>query len=379
MQRFASTFVLAGFVFVAGHAAWGKEKDTVYFRQPSMKKDDAVKGTIQEESPAGIKLRTDKDGVKNIPVLQIRAVDYGEGIDVVGKADYHSGDSKLDRALLESTGKRKADGLESALVAFRELAINDKLRNIPTVNRYLQYRIAQTTALLAQDDANRREAAFSALKDYKTAFAEGWEIVPALQLLASLQEDKGDTEGASKTCSDLAELPGLSPAMKLQSQLKSARLLMRVPKFREAEEKLKQIETAMPADDPQRTFVEVYLMQSRIAQRRNLDGINTKLEQILRGGKDGSLRGLAHNALGDYYRAKGDDAQAFWEYCKVDMLYNQDREEHAKALYNLSQLFDKLPRNNPARAEEFLTRLKSSQFDGTLYQRLAASEKKKGE
>lgn len=374
MKRLVLTLILAGFLLVGSGVLWGR--DTVYVRQAGKKKDEPVSGTIQEETPAGIKMRTDNGKVQNIPALSIRAVDYGEGIDAVGRVDYHSGDTKLDRALQETSAKKKVEELESALLVFRGLDNNDKLRHSISVHRYMQYRIAQTTALLAQDDAGRRDAALTALSEYKNAFADGWEIVPALQLLASLQEEKGDTEGASKTYVNLSDLPGISAAMKLQSQLKGARLLLRVLKFREAEEKLKQVESAMPADDPQRAYVEVYLVQSRIAQKANLDGIDKKLEQIVHAGKDGSLRALAHNALGDYYRTKGDDAQAFWEYCKVDMLYNQDKEEHAKALYYLSQLSQKPPRNNPARAEEFLTRLKAPQFDGTLYQRMAATEKK---
>ncbi|HTU90446.1 MAG TPA: hypothetical protein VMF69_10265 [Gemmataceae bacterium] len=374
MRRFSLTFVLAGFMLIGSDALWGK--DTVYVRQPGKKKVDSFNGTIQQETPAGIKLRTDNGKVQDIPALLIHAIDYGDGIDAVGKVDYHAGDTKLGHALDETSARKKVDELESALLAFRELDNNDKLRRITAVHRYFQYRIAQTTALLAQDDVNRRSAAFTALNDFKTAFADGWEIVPALQLLASLQEDKGDTEAASKTYADLSELPGISPAMKLQSQLRGSRLLLRALKFSEAEEKLKQVESAMPAADPQRAFVEVYLIQSRIAQKRNLDGIDKKLEQIVRAGKDGGLCALAHNALGDYYRVKGDDAQAFWEYCKVDMLYNQDKEEHAKSLYYLSHLSEKPPRNNPARAEEFLARLKSPQFDGTMYQRLAAAEKK---
>lgn len=377
MKRLMFCFVLAGFMLIGGHILWAK--DTVYVRQPGKKKDDVVNGAIQDETPAGIKLKTEDGKVKVIPALLIRAVDYGEGVDAVGRVDYHAGDSKLDRALQEATAKKKTDGLESALLAYRELDSNDKLRRIATVHRYFQYRIAQTTALLAQDDISRRETAFAALNDYKTAFADGWEIVPALQLLASLQEEKGDTEAARKTYAHLSDLPGISPDIKLQSQLKGARLLMRALKFRVAEQKLTQVESALPADDPQRAFVEVYLIQSRIAQKGKLDGIDNKLEQIIRTGKDGSLRGLAHNALGDYYRAKGDNAQAFWEYCKVEMLYNQDKEEHAKALYYLSQLFNKPPRNNRDRAEEFLARLKSPQFDGTLYQRLATSGKKTGD
>jgi hypothetical protein len=377
VKRLMFLFVLAGFMLIGGHVLWAK--DTVYVRQPGKKKDEVVSGIIQEETPAGIKLKSEKGEVKVIPALHIRAVDYGEGVDAVGVLDYRAGDSKLAHALQEATARRKAEGLESALLAYRGLDSNDRLRRLASVRRYLQYRIAQTTALLAEGDLSRRDAAFTALNDYKTAFADGWEIVPALQLLASLQEEKGDTEAAGKTYANLSELPGISADMKLQSQLKGARLLMRALKFSEAEQRLKQVESVLTADDPQRSFVEVYLIQSRIAQKGKLDGIDKKLEQIVRTGKDGSLRGLAHNSLGDYYRIKGDNAKAFWEYLFVDMLYNQDKEEHAKALYYLSQLFNKPPRNNRDRAEEFLTRLKSPQFDGTLYQRLAASAKKTGE
>lgn len=374
MKRFALTFVFAGFVLICGRGLWAK--DTVYVRQPGKKKDDVASGTIEQETPAGIKLRTDKGKIQDIPALQIRAVDYGEGIDAVGRVDYHTGDTRLDRALQEESAKKKAVELEAALSAFRQLDGNDRLSRITSVHRYFQYRIVQTLALLAQENAGHRDAALAALSEYRTAFSDGWEIVPALQLLAALQEEKGDTEGASKTYANLSELPGVSAAMKLQSQLKGARLLMRVSKFREAEARLKRVESALPAADPQRAFVEVCLIQSRIAQKGNLDGVEKKLQQIVRAGKDGALRALAHNALGDYYRTKGDAGQAFWEYCKVDMLYNQDKEEQAKALYYLSQLSAKPPRSNPVRSEEFQTRLKSPQFDGTLYQRLAAGAKK---
>ncbi len=377
MKRVALTVVLAGFILLGARAGWARE-DVVYFREPGKKKDDLLAGKIEDESPAGIKLKTSKGEVKSIPALQIRSVDYGEGVDAVSKVDYRNGDIKLERAQAETNPAKKADGLRAALSAYEELDNNGKLRGIASVRRYFQYRLAQTMALQARDDASRRDAALAALNEYKSRFSDGWEIVPALQLLASLQEDKGDTEAASKTLSDLSELPGLSAAMKLQSQLKGARLLMSAKNFSAAEEKLKQVADAIAANDPQRAYVNVYLMQSRIAQKRNLDGIDKKLQGIIRASKDANLLALAHNSLGDYYLARNERGRAFWEYCKVDMMYNQDKEEHAKALYYLSQLFDR-PRNDTVRAEEFLTRLKSPQFDGTLYQRLAATEKKSKE
>ena len=74
----------------------------------------------------------------------------------------------------------------------------------------------------ARDDPTRLDPAITALSEYKTGFADGWEIVPALKLLARLQEEKGDAEGASKTYNDLAEVPGVPAATKLQNQLLGA-------------------------------------------------------------------------------------------------------------------------------------------------------------
>jgi hypothetical protein len=347
-------------------------EDTVYFREPGKKKDETIFGTIENESPVGIKFKSKAGKVSDIPAGQIVQVEYGNN--VVSRLDFRKPDSQLAKALDETQIQRKKDGLRSALIGFQGLDGGELSRN-PPIHRYLQYRIAQTMTYQAREDVSRRDDAIRALQEFKTSFADGWEIVPALQMLAALQEDKGDTEGASRTYTDLAEVSGISAAMKLQSQLRGARLLLRVKKFADAESKLKQVEAAMPADDPQRDFVAVYLLQSRIAQGSNLDGIDKKLTQTIQGSKDDGLRGLAHNTLGDYYRVKNELNLAFWEYCKVDMLYTQDREEHAKALYHLSKLFD-LPRNNLTRAEECQTRLNSSSFNGTLYQRLAAAEQK---
>jgi hypothetical protein len=375
MKRVALTCLLAGFVFVAG-SAFGANPDIVYFRESAKKKDEKLIGKIEKESPSGIKLKPTKGEVTNIPALQITQIEYGAGADVVGALDFRRPDSKLLLALAETKAEKRVEGLRMTLVGFQTLADDEKLRRLTPIHRYFKYRVAQTLYYLSREDASRRDAAIAALMSFKTNHADGWEIVPALQLLASLQEEKGDTEGASQTFSDLANLDGIDKDMQFQSRLKGARLLMLVNKFADADSKLKEVETKLSADDPRRVFVDAYLIQSRIAQKGNLDGVDTKLHQILRASKDGNLLALSHNSLGDYYRAKGDLDQAFWEYCKVDMLYNQDREEHAKALFYLSRFSDA---RRHKLAEDALTRLKSSSFDGTLFQRQALADKKTGE
>lgn len=376
MKRIAMTCVLAAIVFGSG-MLWAE--DQVYFRESGKKKDSVGAGTIEEESPRGIKLKTKSEGVKSIPAATISQVEYGNKI--VDKIRFRAPDGLLQKAMAETKADKKAEQLRAAQISFETLdnieQDGTKLSSIAPIHRYLQYRIAQTKALQARDDPSKRDAAIAALMEFKTNFADGWQIVPALQTLASLQVDKGDVEAAGQTYSALAEISGIAPEMKLQSQLQASRLLLRAGKFADAERKLTQVETTLSANDPRRTFVSVYLIQSRIAQNGNLDGVDKNLEEVVRKSKDNSLLALAHNALGDFYRAKKDNERAFWEYCKVDMLYDQDKEENAKALYYLTKLFAQAPHNNADRAESCRKRLLSTSFDGTLYQRLAAGEMKK--
>ena len=199
---------------VVGGRAFGAKEDTVYFREPGKKQDSKLVGKIEEESPAGIKLKPTKGEAKNVPALQITQIEYGAATDASGgnvaAVDFRRPDSKLLIALAESRAEKRADGFRTALLGFQTLAANENLRRLAPVRRYLQFRVAQTQYYLAREDASRRDAAITALKDYKSNFGDGWEIVPALQALSSLQEDKGDTEAASQTFSDLAAVPGIS-------------------------------------------------------------------------------------------------------------------------------------------------------------------------
>ena len=362
MKRFVLAFALTGGMLLLGRGVWAD--DTVYFLDPAKKAEETITGVIERESPAGIQLRA-KGEVRDIPALQITQITYGnKAVDAI---TYREPEKNLTNALRETKPDRRSELLRLALLGYQEL--DGKLRDVPHIHRYLQFKLAQVTALQARDDPSRLDAAIAALTEYKRAFPTGWEIMPALRMLARAQEDKGDMQGASKTYAELAAVPGIPPEMKLENQMLEARLLVRGSKFADAEMKLKTLAATLPRDAPQRTAVDLYLAQSQMAQGR-LDGVEERLRATIRASEDKTLLALAHNFLGDLYRLKKQADLAFWEYLKVDMMYSEDREEHAKALYYLAQLFDK-PKNDPARAEQYLTKLKTREYDGTTYQRMA--------
>lgn len=244
------------------------------------------------------------------------------------------------------------------------------MRGNVAAKRYVNYKIAMITVGLARDNPAKAEDAVEALAEYKAAYPGGWQIVTALKTLATLQEEAGKTDDARKTYEELGEVADVPKEVKMESDLLVSRLLLRASKYAEAEKKLKTVAATLPRDDPQQAFLQAYLADCQIAQN-NLGTVNESLQAAIKLNPDPKLRALAHNLLGDWNRKKGDEAEAFWHYLRVDTLYNEDPEEHAKALYHLMTLFVKVERD-PQRAAEAGRKLRrTSGSTGTTHQKMA--------
>jgi hypothetical protein len=360
--------VLAGLVMGAVRA-----EDEVLFFDRATKKEGSIKGTIQDETPAGIAI---KGKGKDAPVKQIAAADVRQVVyQVAGVTapEFRKPFVAEDKALKETRAKQRAELMDKAMDAFRDL--EKELRGNANARRYIQYKIAQLATIQAKEDPTKTDAAIKELTAYKTANPSGWEIVSALKELAKLQEALSKTDEARKTYEELTAVPEIPKDVKLESELLVSRLLLRALKYADAEKRLKSLEASMPPDDPQRPYIQAYLADSQIGQG-NLGQAETQLKEALKASADSKLRGVVHNLLGDYYRKKNQDEDAFWQYLRVDSLYNEDPEEQAKALYYLRTLFDKVKRD-PARAKECANRLRDERFAGTTFQRLAGGDEKK--
>jgi hypothetical protein len=254
-------------------------------------------------------------------------------------------------------------------------ALAPEVKDVPNAYRYIQFKGAGVLAQLAELDPAQRDAAVAALTAFRKEHAGGWEIVPAMKQLAHLQELRGDVEAASQTYADLAAVPGVPKGAKAEAELLAARLLIRAAKYKAAEERLQALSASLPPGDPQGAAAQVYLAQVQLALGKP-DQVEAQARSVIGSTADGAVLAAAHNLLGDCCRRKGQPEEAFWEYLKVDVLYGQDREELARALYNLAELFDKV-KNDPLRAQECRTRLEDrQQFGGTEYHKKAVAERK---
>src|SRR5262249_51478820 len=227
----------------------------------------------------------------------------------------------------------------------------------------------------AEADPTRRTEAVKALTKFKTDHTKSWQIGTVGKLLARIQVLQGDQKGALATFEEFARRDDLVESLRQEYELLGIRTLLSADSFADAERKLTVLSKTLPKDDPQPFRVEIYLAACKA--KGNLADAEKRLQAVIRSEAEPAVKALAYNTLGDGYRANNRLEDAFWQYLWVDQEYNQDREEHAKALYYLSVLFDKL-KKMPARAQACRDRLLNDKlFAGLEYQKLAAKENQK--
>ena len=278
----------------------------------------------------------------------------------------------VERAALPAT--KDADRvklMEDSLPKFTEL--KPKLKEGSLAKRHVEFKHAETLYRLSSIDARHRQPAMAALMEYQKQNGTGWQIVPALTMLAQLQEDAGDLDAVQKTYLALGNTPGLLPEVRVSSLIGAARALMKLEKFGEARTQLNALKAALEAADPLSGKVELYIAQCQLLGDNATEAqqAEQKVRAFLTSTDDKSLKALAHNTLGDYFTKLKRDEDAFWEYLRVDTLFNEDKFEQARAMYHLIRLFRDV-KKDPDRAtqyEETLT--KDPRFAGLEYQKKA--------
>jgi predicted negative regulator of RcsB-dependent stress response len=334
-------------------------------------KDGEIDCKIEKDSPGGIQVKTKSGKTLTVASGDVRAVEYDVGKGLV--SDFRAPQFKLETALTK-TGEARKKALNAELENFKEL--HKKVTGNPDARSFVEYKIAETMALLAEADGKidvtKRDEAIKQLKTFADNNARRWTIVPALKTLARLQEEGKQIDGALETYKKLA---GVVPKeQKADVDLLVGRLMMRTNRFKEAETQLSGVLEKMSDDNPQKPLVRAYLAKAKISLG-NLTGVEKELTGLINGTSDARLRGAAYNLLGDLHYKAGKNEDAFWAYLRVDALYNEDPEEQAKALYYLSDLFTKIKKADPGRADDCARRLRDKRFAGTEYQARLIAEK----
>ncbi len=361
---FRRVLLLATFAIFA-LVAVGLGNDEVIVRS----KDKPFKGPIQTEGVRGVEIK----GINPIPADDILDIHYDvKPVEVLinlyrpaytAEKDYNDPDPKKE-------GVRKTK-LTEALKKFAEAYAKVDEKN---AKRHIQFKLAVLTARQAQDSGADLEPAIKKLFDFKILNKDCWQLVPCLQLLARLQADTKQFTDAEETYLELAALD-VSDDVKQEAELMAAQVGIRAGKQGVSMKKLDALLKKLPKDSKFRVKARIATAECLVAAGKNADAI-ALLRQVNKETTDKSLKAIAYNTLGLSYLKSEQLKEARWEFLWVDVVYNQDKAEHAKALYYLSQIFDKLEEKD--RAQECReTLITDRAFAGSEWQRRAQKEMKK--
>jgi tetratricopeptide (TPR) repeat protein len=334
-------------------------------------KNKEIKGKVEAESARGVKISGAKELVSaekifdvyyDVDPLTVRLKSYRPAVD----ADH--------KAAVAKPGLRKAF-LDEALKNYPE-ALAGLKEGQPYAQRNIEFRLAYLRALLAQEtkDAATRDLAIDKLKEFKTKHANSWQIGRALKTLAELQAEAEQYAEAEQTYHELARAD-VSDALKESAELLAATLAVRAKKYDVAEKNLNALIAKLPKGSRQSGRAQIALGDA-LREAKKLDQARGVFQKVIDETKDRDLKAAAYNSLGESALAAEQYQEARWDFLWVDVVYNQDRTEHAKALYYLWKVFGQL--NEEERARDCLeTLLSDGQFAGTEFQRKAQAETSK--
>jgi tetratricopeptide (TPR) repeat protein len=247
--------------------------------------------------------------------------------------------------------------------------------------------VAVLEARLAEEFGGNPASAIAKLKDFKTNHSAGWQITSAGSLLAQLLVATRKYDEAETVYKNLAMLD-LEKQDKGRFELLAAQVSMRPGNYKKALERFDAIIDKLPKGSVERMRAQVSqcLCGAEMklaalpkdadlkAKKAAIADAVAKLNAVLNENKTNKeLRALAYNALGHCNYVADQYKEALWNFLRVDVVYHQNKDDHAQALYYLGKLFKTL--GDKEHANECQAKLGSKLFAGTDYQRRMLKEK----
>ena len=196
--------------------------------------------------------------------------------------------------------------------------------------------------------------AITLLDTFSKTYKAGRHVVPALEALTRLQIARENYPGAEASLASLAKLPGGD------DRTASLRIKMLTRKG-QADEAIREIDKLIAAnpDGSIRKRDAILAKAEVLVTSKKYSEAETMVRSIIKAAppEDFTTQAIAHNTLGDCFRAAGRPKDALYAYLHTDLLFSKDKEEHAKALGQIAQLWRELKRAD--RADEATERLKT--------------------
>ncbi len=202
-------------------------------------------------------------------------------------------------------------------------------------------------------EPDRVKEARTKLEQFVPTYAGGRHIAAAREALARLQIHTADYTAAEATIAALARTPKAGD----RAAVLRTRILARQGKHDEAIAELDRL-IASSTKGSERQRAAMLAKAESLAAIKKFKEAETLVRQVIQGSppEDAASQAPAYNTLGDCLRAANRPKEALIAYLHTDMLYNKDKEQHPRALFEIAALFRHLKQD--AHADEFTQRLK---------------------
>jgi tetratricopeptide (TPR) repeat protein len=282
--------------------------------------------------------------------------------------------NSADLAKRKAAINRAIKGYTDSIKLMEDFRIKNKLTPHKYAGRHFEYRIAALTAQQELAAAESPAKGIALLQDFKAKHKDSWQINQVMPLIAQLQLDDGKFKEAEETLAEMAEMPVFSDDIRREAELKVVQIAVKAGNIDKAQKRLDSLAVKAKGNVLFTSRIKMTRAELLVGLKKTDDAMKL-LTEILKENNDKTVKALAHNSLGECLFKAERYNDAVWEFLWVDTIYNQDKAQHAKALYYLWQTFDKL--NNAERAQECREMLlTNAQFTGTEYQRLGQTKQK---
>ena len=211
------------------------------------------------------------------------------------------------------------------------------------LRRWLAFRIAYTTTRAADDTEadkgwkDKAEAGVKLLTDYLADYPTGWEAWAATRTAARVSHELGKSEAAARLWAKEARAPDLTPDLRVEAAYQEADALVRAGRFPEAAGKAAEaLPKAAPGAPKER--LNLIVLAAKAAESNPLEGA-AAVEAEVGKTKDAAVRAAGFALAAELYLAAKKPREAMWALLWVEVVYNQDKEEVAKALARLAEVF----------------------------------------
>jgi tetratricopeptide (TPR) repeat protein len=296
-----------------------------------------IRGTVITESPTKIEVKLGET-VTPVPTNEILSISY----------------DNAPKSLDQARTKEAANSLIEAGELYKKAAAEASTK--PFIAEDAAFGQARVITELALTDASKIGDATTLLEAFTRTYKNGRHVGQALEALAKLQIAKENFSGVEQTLSQLAKLPGGED----RASILRIKILTRKGNMEQAVGEIDKVISAAPEGSNRKRDAQLAKAECLVTLKRYTEA-ETLLNTVIKGaaGEDASTLAGAYNALGDCLKAAGRPKEAVFAFLHTDMLFSKEKDEHARALAALAQLWRDPQLNRPDRAEETTERLKA--------------------